>query len=373
MSILQSGPNLSYWIILSRIRFRFLSVRNGLGRDQWRSPRSPAARRGHAHSGPGLQREINLNESARFTTEREAALFERKVALSFAQGSGAIEWFWNTNSYMTEANEAPIGALRADSTEKPEAPLMRDFAGFAKSFQNHLQNPKQPSVAIVTSQAAQFSVLGAAQLEAQHKAVRALAYGLHISAYVIAENLPGKVVPLSFDQQKQFALEALRFSDGSTWKEIAASKGKVFWSSYSAGLAEGLDPAVALSGYVLEALRIKAHFDLQSPLPPSVLIYSTESQDSVLYILESENVEYTPVDLRDVLTGARLTRKLPAQDALALIVEQEKSVIAKISLLNLKGIESLWLRLAPPSWAEIGEADAFILACNFSALCDSHQ
>src|ERR1700688_4088246 len=27
MSILQSGPNLSYWIILSRIRFRFLSVR----------------------------------------------------------------------------------------------------------------------------------------------------------------------------------------------------------------------------------------------------------------------------------------------------------------------------------------------------------
>src|SRR6266481_2465274 len=27
MSILQSGPNLSYWITLSRIRFRFLSVR----------------------------------------------------------------------------------------------------------------------------------------------------------------------------------------------------------------------------------------------------------------------------------------------------------------------------------------------------------
>jgi hypothetical protein len=68
--------------------------------------------------------------------------------------------------------------------------------------------------------------------EAQHKAVRALAYGLHISPYVIAENLPGKVVPLSFDQQKQFALEALRFSDGSTWKEISAGKGKVFWSSW---------------------------------------------------------------------------------------------------------------------------------------------
>jgi hypothetical protein len=53
-------------------------------------------------------------------------------------------------------------------------------------------------------------------------------------------------------------------------------------------------------------------------------------QDSVLYILESENVEDTPVDLRDVLTGARLTLKLPAQHAaLAPIAKEEKSVIAK--------------------------------------------
>ncbi|PYT59056.1 MAG: hypothetical protein DMG35_15745 [Acidobacteria bacterium] len=353
----------------------------------------------------GLQREINLDESARLTPEQEASLFERKVALSFAQGSGAIEWLWNTNCYMTEANEAPIGALRADSTEKPEATVMRDFARFAKSFQNHLQNPKQPSVAIVTSQAAQFSVLGDLQLEGQHKAVRALAYGLHISPFVIAENqiarlgspqlvilpspqslnentwqsllayvkaggsllitgpvsrdehwqfrdraqdlglsartepqsyrgagihLPGKVVPLSFDQQKQFALEALRFSDGSTWKETSAGKGKVFWSSYSAELAEGLEPAAALYGYILGALKIKPMFELQSPLPPSVLIYSTELQDSVLYILESEEADDTLVDLRDALTGARLTLKLPAQHAaLALIAKQEKSVIAK--------------------------------------------
>ncbi len=45
--------------------------------------------------------------------------------------------------------------------------------------------------------------------------------------------------------------------------------------------------------------------------------------------LESENLEDTPVDLRYVLTGAHLTLKLPAQHALALIVKQEKSVIAK--------------------------------------------
>jgi len=353
----------------------------------------------------GLQREINLDESARFTPEQEASLFERKVALSFVQGSGAIEWLWNTNSYMTNANEAPIGALRADSTEKPEATVMRDFATFAKSLHSHLQSPRQPSVAMVTSQAAQFSVLADLQLEAQQKAVRALAYHLNITPYVIAENqvaklgapqlvilpspqslneaswqallahvkgggnllitgpvsrnehwqfrdrphdlglsgqiepqsyrgaeirLPGKTVPLSFDQQKQSSLEALRFSDGATWKEIPFGKGKVFWSSYSAELAEGLDSVTSVYNHVLTALKIKPAFELQSAVPSGVLISSTELQDSVLYILESESVEDASIDLHDSVTGAHLLLKLPAQHAaLALVGKKEKAVIAK--------------------------------------------
>lgn len=353
----------------------------------------------------GLQRELNLNESARFTPEEEGSLFERKVALSFAQGSGAIEWLWNLNSYMTEANESPIGALRSDATEKPEATVMRDFARFAKSLQPHLQNPVQPSVAIITSQAAQYSVLSYLQLEAQRNSVRALAYGLHIAPYVIAENqiaklgtpqlailpspqslnentwqallayakaggnllitgpvsrdehwqfrdraqdlglnartepqsyrgaeirLPGKTVPLSYDQQMQSSLEALRFNDGSTWKEAAVGKGKIFWASYPAELAEGLDSVAAVYSYVLSALKIKPMYDLLSPLPPSVLVYSTELQDSVLYILESESADDVSIDLHDARIGARLTLKLPAQHAaLALIGKQEKSVLAR--------------------------------------------
>jgi len=353
----------------------------------------------------GLQREINLDESARFMPEQEASLFERKVALSFVQGSGAIEWLWNTNSYMTNANEAPIGALRADGTEKPEATVMREFAAFAKSLHSHLQSPRQPSVAIVTSQAAQFSVFADLQLEAEQKAVRALAYGLHITPYVIAENqiaklgapqlvilpspqslgestwqalltyvkaggnllisgpvsrnehwqfrdrphdlglsaqmepqsyrsaeihLPGKTAPLSFDHQKQFSLEALRFNDGATWKEVPFGKGKVFWSSYSAELAEGLDPVTSVYAYLLTALKIKPAFELQSVVPAGVLISSIELQDSVLYVLESENEADATIDLRDDVTGARLTLKLPAQHAaLALIGKQAKAVIVK--------------------------------------------
>jgi hypothetical protein len=136
----------------------------------------------------GLQRELNLDEVARRTPESEAALLERKVATSFVQGSGAIEWLWNTNAYMTESNETPIGAVRTDGTEKPEATTLRDFADFAKSLHEHLRNPQLPSIAIVSSQAAQFSVFADFQLEAQRKAVRALAYYDRLALYTIAEN-----------------------------------------------------------------------------------------------------------------------------------------------------------------------------------------
>jgi hypothetical protein len=136
----------------------------------------------------GLQRGLNLDETARRTPQNEAALLERKIASSFIQGSGAIEWLWNTNSDMTESNETPIGAIRTDYSEKPGASLLRAFAQFAPALQEHLRDPQQPSIAIVTSQAAQFSVLAEFQLEAQRRAVRALAYSDHLTAYVVAEN-----------------------------------------------------------------------------------------------------------------------------------------------------------------------------------------
>ena len=60
-------------------------------------------------------------------------------------------------------------------------------------MQEHLHNPQQPSIAIVTSQAAQFSVIGDMQLEAQRTAVRALTYQDHLTAYAIAENQIAKL------------------------------------------------------------------------------------------------------------------------------------------------------------------------------------
>jgi len=108
--------------------------------------------------------------------------------MSFVQGSGAIEWLWNTNSYMTEGNETPIGALRADGTEKPEATIMRNFAKFATELGPHLRNPQPAQVAVIASQAAQYSAIAEAQIEAQRKSVRALAYYDRLTPYLIYEN-----------------------------------------------------------------------------------------------------------------------------------------------------------------------------------------
>ncbi len=353
----------------------------------------------------GLQRELTLDEVSRRTPESEAALLEKKIATSFVQGSGAIEWLWNSNSYMTEGNETPIGAVRPDGTEKPEATVLRAFATFSKSASAHLVNPQLPSVAIITSQAAQFSVLADLQIEAQRKSVRALAYGARIAPYVIGENqianlgspklailpsaqaftesawqsllqyvnaggnllitgpvdhdehwrnlaraseikvaatseplvyhnatiqLNDRTLQLNFSLPAQSWLDSLRFADGAALKEIPYGRGKIFWAAYPVELADGIQPAADLYSYVAARIGLKPTFELQSPVSSGVLIYPTVLQDSVMYILVSDSAEDESIDLRDNLTGARLTLRLPAQHAaIALISQQSKQFIVK--------------------------------------------
>jgi hypothetical protein len=353
----------------------------------------------------GLQRELNLDEVARRDMQSEAALFERKFAAAFVQGSGAIEWQWNTNSYMTEGNETPIGAVRTDGTEKPEATVMRDFGTFAGALAGHLKAPQLPAVAIVTSQAAQFSAIADLQIAAQRNAVRAMAYGARLAPYVTAENQIGKLgapklavlpspqalteaawqallkyvddggnllitgpldrdehwqrvrreealvvdaatepltfhqaelrvgdhsVLLSFDQDKQNWLDALRFKDGATLKEIARGKGRIFWAAYPVELAEGLAPAIELYNYVAGRVGLAPAFELQSPVASGVLVYATLLQDAVLYIAISDSADDALIALRDKLTDGQLRFRLRGQHAaLALLDRKSGAVIAK--------------------------------------------
>jgi hypothetical protein len=64
------------------------------------------------------------------------------MAMSFVQGGGVLQWLWHTNSYMTQANEVCIGAVRADRTEKPEAAVVRGFARFAHALGPYLRDPR---------------------------------------------------------------------------------------------------------------------------------------------------------------------------------------------------------------------------------------
>ena len=163
----------------------------------------------------GLQRELTLDEIARRTQPAEGSLFERKVAMSFVEGSGAIEWLWNSNDYMTAGNEVPIGALRADGTEKPVATVLRGFSEFSQQASSYLADPQMPPVTVVTSQATQFSAIQDLQVEAQRKSVRALCYGERVSANILAENEISKL-----GSPKFVILPSAQALANSTWQAL---------------------------------------------------------------------------------------------------------------------------------------------------------
>jgi len=136
----------------------------------------------------GVARDMQIDASERYTPAEKAALLERKLAFAAATGAGAIQWLWNTNAYMRNDNEAAIGALRADATEKPEAAVLRTFAAFAAASRGLLSDPAPPPVTIVTAQALQYSALSWLGLDAQMRSLRALEYGCRVPAAIVAEN-----------------------------------------------------------------------------------------------------------------------------------------------------------------------------------------
>lgn len=142
--------------------------------------------------------------------------------------------------------------------------------------------------------------------------------------------LSDRTIALSFDQQKQNLLDSQRFSDGSTLKEAACGKGRIFWAAYPVELAEGVQAAADLYSYVGGRLGIGPMFDLQIPLSPGVLVCPTVLEDSVMYVIISDAAEDAKIDLRDKTTGTRLSLQISSQHAaIAVIGKKEKTVVAK--------------------------------------------
>jgi hypothetical protein len=136
----------------------------------------------------GEQRRLMQDDHLRLSAEEESWQLERKIAMAFAQGAGALEWVWNVNSYMSNDNEIPIGAVRPDGTEKPEAEILSAFSAFAAKSPTSFTHIAAPQVAMMTSQALQYSGTYELALDTQKRALRALAYYDHTPFRFVAEN-----------------------------------------------------------------------------------------------------------------------------------------------------------------------------------------
>jgi Cellulase (glycosyl hydrolase family 5) len=136
----------------------------------------------------GEQRRLLQDDHLRLTAEEEGWQLERKLAVALAQGAGALEWVWDVNSYMSNDNEIPIGAVRPDGTEKPEAQILSAFAAFVAKSPASFTHIQAPQVAMVTSQALLYSGMNSLALDTQKHALRALAYYDHTPFRFVAEN-----------------------------------------------------------------------------------------------------------------------------------------------------------------------------------------
>ncbi|HTV81230.1 MAG TPA: hypothetical protein VME18_01165, partial [Acidobacteriaceae bacterium] len=141
----------------------------------------------------GEQRRLTLDGHLRFSAETEGRQLQRKVAIAFAQGAGALEWVWNVNDYMANDNEVPIGAVRPDGTWKPEAQVLTGYAAFVNKSPQSFTQIVPPPVTMVTSQALQYSILGGLALDTQKKALRAMAYVDHMPLRMLPENRVGEL------------------------------------------------------------------------------------------------------------------------------------------------------------------------------------
>lgn len=124
---------------------------------------------------------------AKRTEEELRNILERKYAYAFSTGgAGAVQWIWNINYYMDNANESNIGALRADGTQKPEADVSYDFGRFMGGIGSLFEGRELEDVAVVYPYSNDFSSRKHA-FQATTQAIRVLAYGMNIHPRGVGE------------------------------------------------------------------------------------------------------------------------------------------------------------------------------------------
>ncbi|MFS0872941.1 beta-galactosidase [Paenibacillus xylanilyticus] len=124
---------------------------------------------------------------AKRTEEELRGILERKYAYAFSTGgAGAVQWIWNTNFYMDNANESHIGALRADGTEKPEADVSYDFGRFMNPIRDLFEDRELEEIAVVFPYSNDFSNRSLAY-DATTKLTRVMTYDLKLPFRAVSE------------------------------------------------------------------------------------------------------------------------------------------------------------------------------------------
>ncbi|MEK3881709.1 beta-galactosidase [Paenibacillus sp. PL2-23] len=164
---------------------------------------------------------------AKRSEEELLSILERKYTYAFAAGgAGAIQWIWNTNFYMDNANESHIGALRADGTEKPEADVSYLFGAFMEQIQNLFGDREAEETAVVFPYSNDFSNRKLA-FDATAMATRVLGYRLKTPVRGVSEyhlddlrTRPAKLIivpsPHNFDTEAFAKLTDIVSKTGAT-------------------------------------------------------------------------------------------------------------------------------------------------------------
>jgi hypothetical protein len=127
------------------------------------------------------------NGKAKRSEEELRNILERKYAYAFATGgAGAVQWIWNINPFMDNVNEAHIGAVRVDGTEKPEANVSYDFGRFIAESRDLFHAREKEDVVVVYPYSNDFSNRSMAY-EGTTKLSRLLSYELRVPFRALGE------------------------------------------------------------------------------------------------------------------------------------------------------------------------------------------
>ncbi|WP_311519094.1 beta-galactosidase [Paenibacillus albidus] len=154
---------------------------------------------------------------AKRSEEELRSMLERKYAYAFASGgAGAVQWIWNTNFYMDNANESQIGALRADGTEKPEADVSYDFGRFIGAAGSLFDGRWLEDIAAVFPYSNDFSNRKLAY-DATTRLTRIMSYQLHLPFRAVSEY---DLTPLETQPPKLILLPGIHNLDSGALEQL---------------------------------------------------------------------------------------------------------------------------------------------------------